>query len=395
MNGPASLRRAAFVLATLAFAVPAAGAPALVRLAEGFADEIVRAARGRPVEVAVPEDRTGRGSAVALDLRALVLDRLQRRATVTESGPRLRVVSVLAQTGTGLVVSARVVEEPGERLVDLLSVSVPADEALLTVSPVRARPGPAGIDVVSTGRTPPLEEPVLDLAFFGDERLVVLGPESVALYAWDGTELTLLSRRPLPGPLETVRSPGGLLRVAEKDAAFWALTSRSPRALLFAVEDGRLVERQEADAVPWPACPEGLRYRPGTNLIEGAVRGLGAGPYLGLDDSALQVAVTADGILVEGASTGPVVGPPLAALWPGVVAAASARPPGEDDSVLIVAISEGAGEGPRVLDSLRVDGAVRALASRVHAESARLVAAVEDAADGPRLLVMDLARPEP
>ncbi len=395
MNGPAPLRRAAFLLATLGFAVPAAGAPALVRLAEGFADEIVRAARGRPLEVAVPEDRTGRGSAAALDLRALVLDRLKGRATVTESGPRLRVVSVIAQTGTGLVVSARVVEEPGERLVDLLSVSIPADEALLTVSPVRARPGPAAIEVVSTGRTPPLEEPVLDLAFFGDERLVVLGPESVALYAWDGADLTLLSRRPLPGPLETVRSPGGLLRVAERDAAFWALTSRSPRALLFAVEDDRLVERQEADALPWPACPEGLRYRPGTNLIEGAVRGLGAGPYLGLDDSALQVAVTADGILVEGAATGPVVGPPLAALWPGVVAAASARPPGEDDSVLIVATSEGAGEGPRVLDSLRVDGAVRALAGRVHAESARLVAAVEDVADGPHLLVMDLARPEP
>jgi hypothetical protein len=107
------------------------------------------------------------------------------------------------------------------------------------------------------------------------------------------------------------------------------------------------------------------------------------------------MAVTADGILIEGAATGPVVGPPLAALWPGVVAAASARPPGEDDSVLIVAASEGAGEGPRVLDSLHVDGAVRALAGRVHAESTRLVAAVEDAADGPHLLVMDLARPEP
>ena len=394
MNGPPP-RRAAFVLAALAFALPAAGAPALVRLAEGFADEIVRAARGRPVEVAVPEDRTGRGAAVALDLRALVLDRLQGRATVTESGPRLRLVSVLAETGTGLVVSARVVEEPGERLVDLLSVSVPADESVLTVAPVRPRSGPAAIDVVSTGRTPPLEEPVLDLAFFGDERLVVLGPESVTLYAWDGAGLSLMSRRPLPGPLETVRLPGGLLRVAERDAAFWALTSRSPRAMLFAVEDGRLVERQEADALPWPACPAGLRYRPGTNLVDGAIRGLGAGPFLGLDDSAPQLAVTADGVLMEGAAAGPVVGPPLTALWPGVVAAASARPPGEEDSVLIVATSGGTGEGPRVLDSLRVEGAVRALAGRVHPGSARLVAAVEDPANGPRLLVMDLARPEP
>src|SRR4029077_20458668 len=97
--------------------------------------------------------------------------------------------------------------------------------------------------------------------------------------------------------------------VAESDAAFWALTSRSPRALLFAVEDGRLVERQEAAALPWPGCPSGLRYRAGTNLIEGAIAGVPAGPYLGLDDSAPRVAVTTDGSLRTGAAAGPRTGP--------------------------------------------------------------------------------------
>jgi hypothetical protein len=332
---------------------------------------------------------------VALDLHALVLDRLRGKATVMGSGPRLRVQSVLTETGTGLVVSARVTEEPGERLVDMLSVSVPSDESLLTLAPLEPRSAPATIDVVSTERTPPLEEPVLDVAFFGDDRLVVLGPESVALYAWDGGDLALQSRRPLPGALDTVRSPGGLLRVAEREAALWALTSRSRRALLLAVEHGRLVERQEAEALPWPGCPGGLRYRVGTNLIEGSIRGLGPGPFLGLDDSAPQLAVTPEGTLVEGAAAGPAVGPALAALWKGVVAAASPRPPGEDDDILIVATSDATGAGPHVLESIHVEGSVRALAGRARGDTVRLVAAVDDPLVGPHLLVLDLARPQP
>jgi hypothetical protein len=393
MKGPAPPRRAAVVLAILAFAPPAAAAPALVRLAERFAAEVVRVAQGRPVEVAVPEDRTGRAAA-ALDLQALVLDRLRDRATVRGSGPRLRVQSVLSEGATGLVLSARVVEEPGGRLVDLLSVSAPTDESVVALSPLPPPESTAAFDVRSTGQTPPLDEPVLDLAFFGDERLVVLGPESVALYKWDEAELTLASRQPLPGPLATVRFPGGLLRMAERDGAFWALASRSPRALLFAVEEGRLVRRQDADALPWPGCPAGLTYRAGTNLIEGAVAGLGPGPFLGLDDSAPRLAVTVDGVLKAGPAAGPAVGPAMAALWPGFVAAAAPHPPGEDDAILIIATGDGSHEPPRVLDAVRVDGAVRALAARAFGESMRLVAAVQDV-DGSRLLVMDLARLQP
>jgi hypothetical protein len=393
MSRPAPPRRTAVALAFLAAALPVLAAPSLVRLAEAFAAEVVRAARGRPVEIAVPEDRTGRGAALALDLRALALDRLRGRATVTESGPRLRVQSVLSETASGLVLSARVVEEPGGRLVDLLSASAPADFSLLALSPMPAPAAPATIDVVSMGRTPPLDGPVLDLAFFGDERLLLLGPDAVALYRWDGAGLALESRRPLSGPLETVRFPGGTLRVAERDAAFWALTSRSPRAWLFAVENGRLVERQEAAALPWPECPSGLRYRPGTNLIEGAIAGTAPGPYLAIDDTAPRVAVTADGVLREGAAAGPAAGPAVTALWPGVVAASSPRPPGEDDAILIISTSRA--EGPRLLDTLRVEGTVRALAGRERGTGMRLVAAIEERDRGARLLVMDLARAQP
>jgi hypothetical protein len=394
MSRPAPPRRTAVVLAFLAAVLPALAAPPLVRLAEAFAAEIVRAARGRPVEVPVPEDRTGRGASLALDLRALVLDRLRGRAALAETGPRLRVQSVLSETATGLVVSARVVEEPGERLVDLLSASVPADDSLLALSAVRSPPAPATIDVVSMARTAPLDGPVLDLAFFGDERLVLLGPDAVALYRWSGASLALESRRPLSGPLETVRRPGGLLRVAERDAAFWALTSRAPRAMLFAIEEGRLVERQEAEALPWPACPGGVRYRAGTNLLEAAIAGLGTGPFLALDDGAPRVSVSADGLLrgtPEGSGLG--AGAALAGLWPEVVAVSSPQPPGEDDAILIVSTS--GSEGPRLLDSLRVEGAVRALAGRERGRTARLVAAVEERDRVARLLVMDLARAQP
>ena len=394
MIRPAPPRRTALVLAFLAAALPALAAPPLVRLAEALATEIVRAARGRPVEVAVPEDRTGRGASLALDLRALVLDRLRGRATVAESGPRLRIQSVLSETAAGLVVSARVVEEPGERLVDLLSAAVPADSSLLALSPVRSPPAPTTIDVVSMARTPPLEGTVLDLAFFGDERLILLGADAVALYRWNGASLILESRQPLSGPLETVRRPGGLLRVAERDAAFWAITSRAPRAMLFAVDEGRLVLRQEAEALPWPACPRGVRYRPGTNLLEAAIAGLGTGPFLALDDGAPRVSVSADGILrgaADGAGLG--AGTALTGLWPGMVAASSAQPPGDDDAILIV--STAGGEGPRLVDSLRVEGAVRALAGRELGRTARLVAAVEERDRAARLLVLDLARAEP
>ena len=392
MKGPAP-RRAAVVLAILASAPPAAAAPALVRLAGGFAAEVVRVAQGRPVEVAVPEDRTGR-PALALDLQALVVDRLRDRAVLRASGPRLRVQSVLSQAAGGLVLSARVVEEPGGRLVDLISVSAPTDESVVALSALPAPSAPAAFDVRSVERTPPLDEPVLDLAFFGEDRLVVLGPDAVALYKWDDAGLTRESRQPLPAPLAPVRSPGGLLRMAEGDAAFWALSSRSPRALLFAIDRGRLVLRQEAEALPWPGCPSGLTYRAGTNLIEGTVAGLGPGPFLGLDDSVPRLAVTVDGAIKDGAAAGPAVGPAMAGLWPGFVAAASAHPPGEDDAVLVIAAGDGSPEGAHVVDSVRVDGAVRALAARAIGESMRLVVAVDDE-DGARLLLMDLARLPP
>jgi hypothetical protein len=132
------------------------------------------------------------------------------------------------------------------------------------------------------GRPAALPLRALDLAFLGPDRLVAADSAEAALFALRDGGATLLSRKPLPGPLEVVRAPGALLQASEADGAVWALTSRSPRAVLFAVEGGELVEREQAAALPFPATARGLRFRAGTNLIEGDVEGLGAGPFLDL-----------------------------------------------------------------------------------------------------------------
>ena len=58
-------------------------------------------------------------------------------------------------------------------------------------------------------------------------------------------------------------------------------------------------------------------------------------------------------------------------------------------------VSTGGTEAPRVLESLHVEGAVRALAARGRGASVRVVAAVEEPDRAFRLLVLDLARPQP
>ena len=62
-----------------ALALPAAADSPLNRLAVALADEIARTAQGRPVEIGSIEDRTGRGAAFVLDLRNLLLSRLEGR----------------------------------------------------------------------------------------------------------------------------------------------------------------------------------------------------------------------------------------------------------------------------------------------------------------------------
>jgi hypothetical protein len=373
--------------AVLVLAAAATPASSLGRLADAVAAEIVRVSAGRPVDLSPPEDRTGR--ALGLDLDSLVRARLEGRVSLATSGPRLTVTSTIAAPGTRLVWSARVVEEPSAALVDVISVSAPWDPALLPLVPGRAGSGAEGVDVLDRSTTPPVEGRIVALAFLGDERLLVLFEDALALYRRDGLVLRLESRRDLPGPLAAVRLPGGVLLAAESESACWALTSRTPRAVLYSLEGHRLTPTHQADAVPWPRVAAGVRFRPGTNLLEVAAPGLD-GPVLALEPEEGWV-VGADGALARlGASDAAAserrAGPALARPWPGWIAAASPDPPGERDRILLYRDAAGPAAA-----SLPVEGAVRALASRRHGTSAYLAAALEDAGGGFRVALFEMA----
>jgi hypothetical protein len=245
------------------------------------------------------------------------------------------------------------------------------------------------------GKTHALPLRALDLAFLGPDRLVVLDASEIALLAVGERGVTLLSRRALPASLEVVRWPGALLQGSERDGAVWAITSVSPRAVLFAIDGGVLVEREQADALPFPGCPRGLRFRAGTNLVDGEVERLGSGPFLDLTASDRLAAVSPDGRLLIGdpAETAPAVrvGPTLAPLWPGWIAASTAAPPDQEDALLVFSAGAAA---PAM--SCRTPGPVRALAARAQADAARVAVAMDEGETGrSSLLLVDLVRPRP
>jgi len=230
------------------------------------------------------------------------------------------------------------------------------------------------VEVRPAGPGASVEGPVFALALLPGERVAVLARDAVRVYRFHGGELVRLSERTLPEP-EPVRFPGGLLAATED--AVWVQRSGLPRALLLAVDEaGALVERGEAEAFPWPGCPRGLRHRDGTNLLEGAPEGLGAGPFLAV---AAGVAVDPEGRLLLATADGPRpsvlrAGPALVSLGDGLFAAASASAPGPADTILIFERDD---DELRLLQEVEAPGAVRALASAPREGAARLLAAVE------------------
>jgi hypothetical protein len=369
------VRQAGAAALVLALAGFARADSSLGGLADALAREVARQAAGRPVELAPSRDQTGRGASLALDFDELLRERLGRATRLASAGPRLQVLAVVAEAPGRLVASARLVQQPEGRLQDLVSVSVEADVAALALA---ARPPAAAagqVDVLGSSQSAPLPGRVLDLAFMGADRILVLGEDELSLYRLGEGTLELAARRRFAGPLDPVRHPGGILRAVEGEGSAWAATSRARSAVLFGVEDAALVERQRAEAVPWPGSRDGLRFRPGTDLIEGSVDGLGGGPFLHLDETGL--AVDRDGRLL-GLSGPPGelrVGPTLAPLWPRHLAVSTAARPGERDSVLVLSLAPPL--PPRPIGELPVPGSVRALAARTAANRAWLVAAVD------------------
>src|SRR5689334_20415914 len=112
-------------------------------------------------------------------------------------------------------------------------------------------PAGAVLELGARARSEPLRGPVLDLALLDDERLLVLLPDTLALYRWSAAVPTLETRQDLPGPPTSVRHPGGLLLLDSGESSVWVATSVAAQAVLFEIEGTRLVERARAGALPW------------------------------------------------------------------------------------------------------------------------------------------------
>jgi hypothetical protein len=272
-------------------------------------------------------------------------------------------------------------------------VPLPAPLAIAIVLLGAAPPAPppprltasGDVAIVSATRSAALAEPALAVAFLDDNRVAVLSPFSISLHKLDRSRFVPVTRRELPFPRATVRTPGGVLLPG--DDACWALTSGMTRAVLYALEGDRLVERGDAEALPWPEAAHGLRFREGTNLLED-------GGTLLLTPRVDGFAVNAAARLVELSPTvepgavpaaSPRVGGTLAGLGGGRVAVSSPSAPGTPDRIQIF---ERRGDGLQKRGEIALEGTVRALAARRSRSALRIAAAVETAASERMVLVV-------
>ena len=386
------VRTACLGIALIALMVSAAAAEdvhPLAALADRAAGELLRIAAGRPIQVDLPDDRTGMAGA-ALDLTSLVEARLRERAVVARSGPRVRLSAALGRSATRVRLVGRVTAEPGGALVDVLAVSAEVDPDVLELAAL-PRPPRGTVAVVSSTVSAPVGARVLDLAFVDDDRLIVLLEGAVALYRRDGDALLRLDHRPLD-VASVVRAPAGVLVVAAGEAACWVTTNQADGAVLFTIDAARLQETQRAAVIPWPGAPQGARFRSGTNMIDAAVPGLGSGPHLRVGAGETAWAIAPDGRLgvARVGWSAARVGSAAALLWPGVWIASSAEPPGSSDALSVVNVSGGA---PTVVATFPVQGSVTGIGARVLGDRA-LVAAAAAFGGAHRLLLMEVARDE-
>jgi hypothetical protein len=143
-------------------------------------------------------------------------------------------------------------------------------------------------------------------------------------------------------------------------------------------------------AAPWPSAPEGLRFRPGTNLVEGIRGDAGAFAILALD-TASRAVVREDGMLIcDEREAGIRVGSAIASLWPDSLLASTAAPPGAEDALLLLRRARGSWERSW---SAALPGSVTAVAARPETRGADVVVALQTAA-GHELLRLEL-RPAP
>jgi hypothetical protein len=252
---------------------------------------------------------------------------------------------------------------------------------------------PAVVEVVA----PPLvvariPRPVLGISFALAGRVLLLEDDRISLWKLTPDGLTRRGELPAPTPVERTRRPGGLIRAAATSPDFWVLRSGWTEALLFAYEDGAngitWVPKGGAEALPWPSAPSGLRFRPGTNVFQGAVEGLSTVALLALSsDGAL--GVDADNVLRH-SDGGPAVrvGSAVARPWADVaVAAAPALSPPDSLIALPLPLSSAA---PMPLAPF--DGSIRAVATLTEKDTAVVLVVIQGTDGSHQVLRLDLRR---
>jgi hypothetical protein len=262
------------------------------------------------------------------------------------------------------------------------------------VAASHARTPPCEAPTIEAGAAPMVlarfPRPVLAIAFASATRVLLLEDDRVSLWRLTAGGLSWEAERLAPAPVERTRRPGGLIRAAAGTPDFWVLRSGWPEALLFTYEDRpdgiALTSDSGAEALPWPAATNGLRFRPGTNLIDGVLEGLGASPYVALSADGT-IAVDADNLLRRPGGGAPLrVGSAVARPWSDFLVASSptTRAP---DSLVAVALAEPDTAAPLA----GVEGLIRAIATSTEKDAAVLLASV-DAGDSHLVMRLDLKR---
>lgn len=236
----------------------------------------------------------------------------------------------------------------------------------------RTRAAPPDIHWKELSRTA-VDEPILALAFLSEGRLLALARGAISLWRVGNGGIRREARETWAVTSGPVRHAGGLIVGRPGERAAWVLSSHEARARLVRVDGARLALGDEADAAPWPNAPEGLRFRPGTNLLDGLVVG-GAPLTVVSADSASFAVVLEDGALyVDSGATGVRVGGAIASLWHGTLLASAPLPPSEEDALLVLGSEGGAW---RAVQRIGVRGTVAAVTARGGVGVAEAVVAV-------------------
>jgi hypothetical protein len=185
-----------------------------------------------------------------------------------------------------------------------------------------------------------------------------------------------------------------MILLASESHDAWILTNGMARAVLVGVEETQLVLRATADAVPWPGFPSGIRYREGTDILEGVLPEGSPQHLVGLAPGRADLGVTDRGEWVtlspEGTRTadGLRVAPTLAWISTDSLLTSSPTLPSQPDALVELRQHDDTWEvGRRV----PISGAVRALAAHVGADRVQVACIVEEPAHSTwRLLLLDL-----